>query len=235
MVQAILQFLTDFWVMVGALAAVFSAIVFAVAACVAWFQLREAKIDRKARDRPFVVIDFHPEPSSIIKLRISNIGQTIARDVRFVVDPPFVTKQGSQRDLMKLGVFQTGIGSLAPGRVIEFLFDTWMKREGLPERHAVTITYKDDKDDPYTEHLDLDLGVFHSMEFIHQHGLNDIHEQVKKIAETLDGFTAWGGGLLALSPEDLVKRVEEEKFARQAETPSSASDPKPENGSNSSK
>jgi len=207
--QAILQFVTDFWVMVGALAAVFSTLIFAAAAVVAWFQLREAQGDREARDRPFVVIDFHPEPSSIINLRISNIGKTVARDVRFVVNPPFVTKQGDQRDLMKLGVFQTGIGSLAPGRVIEFLFDTWMKRDGLPSRHAVTITYKGEKQREYTEVLDLDLGVFQSMEFIRQYGLTDIYKEMERMTRTLDNFKAWGGGLLAVSPEDLEKRVED--------------------------
>ena len=123
--QQIWQFLADwghnqgFWVMVGALSGALSALVITLAAAVAWFQLREAQIDREARDRPFVVIDFRPEPTSVINLRISNIGKTVARDVRFVVDPPFVTKQGNQRDIMKLGVFQTGIRSLAPGRVID--------------------------------------------------------------------------------------------------------------------
>jgi len=225
------QFLADwehnqgFWVMVGALSGALSALVITVAAAVAWFQLREAQNQREAQDRPFVVIDFYPEATSIINFRISNIGKTVARDVRFRVHPPFVTKAGDNRDIMKLQVFQTGIRSLAPGRVIEFLFDTWIGRDGLTERHEVTITYAGAKDREYTEVLDLDLGVFRNMEFIRLHGLNDIYKELEKIAGTLSDFTAWSGkGLLALSPDDLAKReqefrqaVDEERAEREKE------------------
>ena len=213
--------------MVGALGGSVSAIVITVAAAVAWFQLREARVQRQAQDRPFVIIDFHPEPTSVINLRISNIGKTVARDVRFAVDPPLITKQGDQRDLMKLQIFQTGIKSLAPGRVIEFLFDTWIGRDGMNERHEVTMNYKGDKDRQYSEVLELDLGVFRNMEFIRLHGLNDIYKELESIAGTLKDFKAWGGGLLALSPADVVERDEqwkqslEDRIAEGEKTPDS--------------
>jgi hypothetical protein len=218
--QAILQFLTDFWVMVGALAAVFSAIVFAVAAVVGWFQLREAQKLRKAQTRPFVVIEFRVESSSIIYLRVSNIGSTMARDIQFSIDPPLQTTRGERWNVMELGIFKSGIKTLPPGRVIEFLFDTWIGRDEMNDRYVAKLSYSGDDGTKYPDEMDLDLGVYRNMHFIHRQDLNDIAKHLEKIAGTLDDFKAWGGGLLALSPEDVAKRDEEwNKAIAESRTP----------------
>lgn len=232
MFQTILQFLTDFWVMVGALAAVFSAIVFAVAAVVGWFQLREAQELRKGQTRPFVVIEFRPEPSSIIFVRISNIGATMARAVQFLVEPALTTTRGAEWNVMELGIFKTGIKSLPPGRVIEFFFDTWIGRDNLPDHHAVTVTYKGDDEIEYEDQMDLDLGVYRNMRFVQRYGVHDIYKKLDEMASTLKDFKAWGGGVLALSPDDLAKRDEEmNEYVEQQRAQLENSQPSaPENG-----
>ncbi len=96
---------------------------------------------RNAQVRPFIVIEFRPEPTSVIHLRISTVGSTMARDIRFTVEPPLVTTRGNQWNVMDLQIFQSGIKSLAPGRVIEFFFDTWIGRGEMNDRHEVTVTY----------------------------------------------------------------------------------------------
>src|SRR5258706_63320 len=80
--QQLWQFLADwehhqgFWVMVGAVSGAVSALVIIGAALVAWSQLHEAKVLRENQTRPFDVIEFHPEASSVINMRISNLGST---------------------------------------------------------------------------------------------------------------------------------------------------------------
>jgi hypothetical protein len=215
------QFLADwehhqgFWVMVGALSGAVSALVIIGAAFVAWSQLHEAQVLRENQTRPFVVIEFHPEASSVINMRISNLGSTMARYVSFAIKPPLETTHEAQWHIMDMNIFRSGIRSLAPGRVIEFFFDTWIGRGNINGRHQVTITYRGEGGRQYTDELDLDLDPFLGMHFIGRKGLHDIHKQLEEIAGTLQNFKAWGGGLLAKSPADVAK--EEEEFMQVVE------------------
>lgn len=109
-----------------------SAVVIISAVLVARSQLREAQRLRADQVRPFVVIEFRPEATSVINLRISNLGSTMARNVQFVVRPPLVTTRGDQRNIMDMQIFKSGIKSLAPGRVIQFFFDTWIGHDKVP-------------------------------------------------------------------------------------------------------
>jgi len=214
-VQDLWQFLSDwehhqgFWVMVGAVSGAVSAAIILAAALVARSQLREAQVLRENQTRPFVVIEFHPEASSVINLRISNLGSTMGRDVRFAITPPLLTSHEAQWHVIDMQIFQSGIRSIAPGRVIEFFFDTWIGRNNMNDRHAVRITYRGEGGRQYQDELDLDLGVFLGMHFIRRNGLHDIHKQLENIAATLRDFKASGGGLLTMSSTDLAKRDEE--------------------------
>ncbi len=241
--QQLWQFVLDwqhqqnFWVMAGALSGAVSAVIITIAALVAAFQLGEARRLRSAQVRPFVVIEFRPEPSSVIFLRISNLGSTMARDVRFEIDPPLVTTRGEDWNVMKLQIFKSGIDSLAPGRVIETFFDSFIGRSESNDRHKVTVRYNGEGGRKYRETLDLDLGVFRDTKNLITHGLDDIYKEVKNIATSLDDFKASGGGLLVLSPQDLAKRredwdesirerIEEDRMTR-APSPALPQDPNP--------
>jgi hypothetical protein len=196
------------WMMVGALAAAASALIVLAAALVALYQLREAQKLRKDQTRPFVVIEFRVEATSLIYLRITNLGSTMAREVKFSVDPPLKTA-GDRWDVMEVGIFRSGIKALAPGRVIEFLFDTWIGRDQINDRHEVKITYQDNEGAHYADEMDLDLGVYRDMHFTPRYGLHDVYKKLEEISSTLKDFKAFGGGLLRLSPADVKKRDEE--------------------------
>ena len=76
--------------------------------------------------------DFHPF-STIIEIRITNIGTTLARDVRFKFTPPLATTHDDtpgRSNLMNLNLFQEGISSLAPGKEIRLFFDQFPARVG---------------------------------------------------------------------------------------------------------
>jgi hypothetical protein len=198
------------WLMVTAIAGSISVLIVLAAAWFAAGQLTEARQLRSAQLRPFVVIEFRTEPSSLIYLRISNLGSTMARDVRFAFDRPLATTRGEGHNLMELQIFRSGIPTLPPGRVIEFFFDTWIGRAEADDRYQVKVKYRGDgRRRAYEEPLDLDLGLFRNMQFIRQKGLDDIAKELERLRQRVDDFKAFGGGVLALSPEDVRKREDE--------------------------
>jgi len=191
-----------FWTMAGGAAGWATVVVVAVAAVIALSQLL-------AQVRPFVVIEFRPDPSSLIYLRITNLGTTMARNVRFVFDRPLSTTRGLQWDPMQLQVFQSGVKTLAPGSVVEFLFDTWIGRDEKDDAYEVTVTYRGGWIRRFRDVIDLNLGAYRNMRFVRRAGLHEIHKQLEGIAGSLKDFEASGGGLLFVSPRDLAKREAE--------------------------
>jgi hypothetical protein len=201
------------WMMVGALAGTASALIILVAAIVAWFQLHEAQTLRENQTRPFVVIEFNPHSDSFINLRISNLGATMARNVRFSIDPPLATTRRAEHDVMAMQLFKSGIRSLVPGRVIEFFFDSWIGRDGMTNIHTVEVTYTGERGKRYRDVLDLDLDMYLGMRFIRRHTIHDVHKQLENIASILEDFKASGGGVLTMTPEAVDKRDEERQQA----------------------
>lgn len=197
------------WLLVTAASGLATTLILFGAALVARRQLREARVLREAQVRPFVVIDFHVLPSSMVYLRISNLGTVMARDIRFSFDRPFVTKQ-DQVTIQELQVFKKGIQSMPPGQVIETFFDMFFSLEEKDDLYRATIEYRGEGGRKFTDQMDLDLGLYRNTSPIHAKTLDDVHKELAIIAKTLTNFKARGGdGLLIVSPEDVVKRDEQ--------------------------
>jgi hypothetical protein len=219
------------WLMVTAIFGSVTALIFFVAALVAARQLHEARVLRQAQVRPFIVIDFHVLPTSMIYLRVSNLGSVIARDIRFSFDRPLTNSLPIK--VMDLQIFTAGISSLPPGQVIETFFDTFFIRAESNDLYVATVVYRGEDRRKFRDQMDLDLGLYRNTSPIHAKTLDDIYKQVEKIAETLDDFKAGGGdGLLVLSPTDVAKRhehfvaaAEEHRRARSASAADSQGPP----------
>src|SRR4051812_43772601 len=80
-------------------------IVLIVAAGVAWRQVRDARRPREDQSRPLVGIDCEME-GMLVSLRISNMGTTLARAVRFESAPPL--KSAIENPLDELKIFREG-------------------------------------------------------------------------------------------------------------------------------
>jgi hypothetical protein len=181
--------------------------ILAVAAVVAWRQVREARRLREQQTRPFVVIDFEVEQNAIVFLAISNIGTTLARDVRFEIEPRLQSSMDIPLDELKM--LGEGISSLAPGKTIRTVFDSLIQRKplGLPDLYAVTARYSDETGDrPFEEKLDLDLGVYWNLIRVERRGPHDIHERLNDIRNEMRKWTAGTRGLLRLSPGEIPRR-----------------------------
>jgi len=185
----------------------------AVAAYVAWRQVREARDLREQQNRPFVVIDFErQENTRAILLTISNIGTSLARNVRFEFNPA-LGSTWSYVPFDELKMFRDGIATLAPGKVIRTIFDIshqrWERREELPDVYEARIQYTDEQGKrPFDETMHLDLGIYWNLAQVDRRGIHDVHERLKDIRNEMKKWTVTGGGLLSMSPEDVSARNE---------------------------
>jgi hypothetical protein len=163
----------------------------ALALVVAAVQLADARADKRARERPFVVVEFdgerHPEEVDIV---VRNIGATIARDVEISFDPPLQTTfddTGYGASFMKS--FTEGIPALNPGQSLRAMFDTGAQRAqaDLPSRYVATISYSGDLRgaQPYSESAVLDLDLFRNRLYSKRYTVHDVYGQLEQMNATL--------------------------------------------------
>jgi hypothetical protein len=157
-------------------------------AIVAWRQVKEARRLREAQVQPFVVADFEvDEQNQAIYLVISNIGGTMARNVRLKFDPELTSSLDSNpnvtppRDLKPL---RDGIPSLPPGKRIPIMLDAFTQRDAAtyPDLYRVAITFyapalkRELHDDSV-----LDLGVYRNTLHSMRRDIHDVHERLKEL------------------------------------------------------
>jgi len=184
-------------------------VVLTVAAIVAWHQVREARRLREAQTRPFVVVDFEVE-SFLAFLTVSNIGSTLARNVRIKIDPPLESL--IENPLAEMKMLREGIATLAPGKRMRTLYDNLAHRKlgQLPDVYAVEVAYTDETGRPFAEQLDLDLAVYWNLTTVERRDIHDIHQRLKDMLAEMKRWTSGTRrGLLTLSPADV--RAENER------------------------
>jgi hypothetical protein len=204
-------------------------VVLVAAAIFAGRQVAEAKRLREEQTRPFVIIDFEIEKAMIF-LTVSNIGTTLARHVRFEIDPPLRT--AIEIPLTEMKMLGEGIPTLAPGKTIRTLFDSTIQRkpEHFPDLYSVTARYSDETGRrDFEEAQALDLGVYRNLSWVQRRDEHDIHERLKDVLAEMKKWTSGTGrGVLRLSPNEV--HAENERTMRllderRAEREQSANDP----------
>ena len=162
-----------------------------VAALFAWWQVREARKLRGDQARPFVVIDFEPEPySPFVDLVIENLGKTVARNVRFSFDRPLEASTKHQGSLSDMPLLKDGISTFPPGKRISSFFDSWLDRKDEhADRYTVTINYEDDRHNRFEERHVLDLTIYKGLSQIRRKGLHDISKTLESIQSEVAKWT----------------------------------------------
>ncbi len=112
--------------------------------------------------------------------------------------------------IAKLRVFTDEIPTLAPAREIRMLFDSFPQREErkLADTYTVTITYEGERGHAYVDEMILDLSIYRNIEYITEHTIHDVHKQLKRIADAVDGWGAGlghGSGILVVTRDDKRK------------------------------
>jgi hypothetical protein len=218
---------------VSTIAVTVEVVILGFAAGFAWRQVGEARRLREEQTRPFVVIDFEIE-RHLAFLQVSNIGPTLARNVRFEIEPPL--RSATISTVGELKMLREGISTLAPGKKIRTLFDDGPKRSArrdeFPDTYAVTARYSDETGRrEFTETLDLDLGIFWNIIRSERREVHDVHERLKDmLAEMRKWTSGTGRGVLRLSPEEAQAEHErrlgqvQERRARSDQAPTEPDD-----------
>ncbi len=151
-------------------------VVLVVAAVVGYRQVGEARRLREEQTRPIVVLDFSTE-NALFFLTLSNLGTTMARNVKIAVTPPLASALDDQTErIAALQMFgEQGIPTLAPGKHIRTLFDVAFQRKpetGLPDVYVARITYDDHAlERRFHEEITLDLGVYWGLQRVERDDL----------------------------------------------------------------
>jgi hypothetical protein len=195
-------------------------LVLVAAAAVAWRQVREARRLREEQARPFVVIELDHR-GTMAQFEIKNIGSTIARDVRFTFEPELASTwdgDPGRKPLRDTNLFTRGIPSLPPGKPVRALFDRLPSRieSGLPNDYEVSVAYSDPLGHRYEERMTVGFGHLLEVGIRRDKDLHDVHQQIERIAKELGKWTAFGGGLLSVSPDAQRRRSDESEEYHQA-------------------
>lgn len=205
---------------VSALGAGLEALVVGGALIYARGQFKEARTLREQQTRPFVVVDLdtqsHPP---IIGLSVANIGQTVARNVRVVFEPPLRTTFYPDQAWPPSSLFSKGIPTLPPNKKIETLLDNGPDRfqAKLDDAYTAVVTYGGDGEATYLDTYILDIGMFYGLEYIPLRGLSDIHKELRQIRAEVE---KWRGpaqrGLLIKTTMDEAEHQDEIRELRDA-------------------
>jgi hypothetical protein len=131
------------------------------------YEAREARKLRRAQAEPFLIADLDVDDDQRVYIVISNIGATMAENVRFTFDPEPRSSLDAKHGVVPLRetkAFTTGIASLPPGKRFRAFFDLLYSRDRdeLPDEYKVSMTFDAPalKEKGLTTRAVLDLGVY---------------------------------------------------------------------------
>ncbi|MHB0997372.1 MAG: hypothetical protein ACYC2I_13475 [Elusimicrobiales bacterium] len=121
---------------------------------------------QKARE-PFVVVDVElPDP--MLRLIISNLGQSPARDIHFSVlkDIPSLSLENKDSGIKEMPVMKTGISSLAPGRSLKFIVGGFPNTRKTEDKTiAIEVRYKNESGSEFVRKEIIDISSLHDVLF----------------------------------------------------------------------
>ncbi|MGN6129151.1 MAG: hypothetical protein ACTHOK_02305 [Nocardioidaceae bacterium] len=179
---------------------------------------RDARL-REEQARPFVVVDFQPSAvwGNIIEIVFENVGQTLAKDVRFHFSPELESSQGSEGyDFKNSVLIRRGIPSMPPGKRFAALFDLSHERikTDLPMAYSVRVDMKDafDRQQPTLEYV-LDLNFMYGFRRIDAKTIHDVAKSLKEIETNVGRWTQHFNGLRVwVRDEDAYLERENEAY-----------------------
>lgn len=191
----------------SALGSMVTAAVAVVAAVFAAIQVLEARRLREEQSKPFVIVDIQPSPTSrhILNLVIENTGTTMARDVKITFTPGITTTMRDEFPLEDSSLLKDGIPMLPPGRRLDWMFDSSVKRheQRLPLRYEVEVAYADQRgraQEPL--HFPIDLAPLYGVAYVEEKGLHHIAKALEGLQKTTKSWTARGRLGVSVHDED---------------------------------
>lgn len=150
----------------GAVSVLVNIVLTAVTAMYVILTRKMLKEMQKARE-PFVVIDVElPDPT--LRLIVSNLGQSPARDIHFSVvkDLPFRSLGNKDSGIKEMPVMKTGISSLAPGRRLKFVVGELPDIQKTEDKIiAIEVRFKNEAGKEFIRKEVIDISALHDVLF----------------------------------------------------------------------
>lgn len=144
------------------------------------------------RSKPVVILDFIPE-IPFFRMRVRNMGLTVAHDVQFLIVPtPALCFGGknsfpAQKTETKIRFIEEGIKNLAPQGEVSTTIGTLKRiQEGTGSLHFKgKITYSDSLGAKHETQVDVDLAIFQDLAYSGRKSIDNIAKELEKIGSEL--------------------------------------------------
>jgi hypothetical protein len=145
-----------------------------------------------------VVVDFQVDAAEAdeIYIVISNIGGTMARNVRLKFHPELTSSLDSNPNITpprELKPLREGVPSLPPGKRIPIMFDLFTQRDSelFPDVFLVEIRFEAPAlGHELRDEAVLDLGLYRNVLHAIHHDIHDVHERLKELVAEVRKWAA---------------------------------------------
>lgn len=170
-----------------------TALAFLVAAVAAWVAYRQLKANQETRldqTRPYVLVtaDSDPDHMHLLDVIVQNVGSGPARNVSIKIDPPLLrAREDSQFSLADSRIFSAPIPMLPPGFKLRTFFDSAIERNDvdMPKTHDVTVTYEDGHGHRWKESSVLDLSLHEGLLYTETYTMHHVGKALRDILALL--------------------------------------------------
>jgi hypothetical protein len=138
---------------IAAVAQIVSSLATLIVATAVLFQTREQRKARDDQDRPQIIVDADYTGRFTTNIVVRNIGNGMARNIRFEFSAPIETTSG--QDITELPYFKHGLNFMAPHTDIASVWDSYqnvvhnLRDKGLTEGITITSKYEDRQGESY--------------------------------------------------------------------------------------
>lgn len=159
--------------------------------------LEEMRAGREQEIAPYVLayIDM-PYGGWVLFFVVKNIGKTVAKEIKFVFEPPLQSGWGNRAHEFDVSFLKKGISSLAPGQELRVVFDAMtnyfdgaavkMLKGTLPSAYTVRVTYRGGlrPDELHASEQVIDLSMFRHIGVLQEKGEKDLINAVESLAKS---------------------------------------------------
>ena len=181
-----------------------SAVIVAVAAAFAWWQLRVARRVRYEETRPYVILDVETRNDHLVWMVIHNSGLTPAYNLTFEFTPPLQSTMDASTAMRSRAEFMAQTWPiLPPGKKIETIFDSTVElfNSELPTRYEAVARYTNARRRAFPEEaVTLDIGVYRGRAYTAVKSMTQLTEAIESIGTTLKNMTEDGAVVVLTKP-----------------------------------
>jgi hypothetical protein len=157
-------------------------------------QIREMRSATEESNRAYIVVYYEVPRPNIVQLVVENMGNSLAKDVKFEMDPPIQVPQGgslsdtklSDTNLSDTNLFKNGIPNLPPKSRISIYVGSFPGDENRKiYESTVQVIYNGWKKSPYKETYHLSLDHYARVRRLKELTIHDLAKSFDEFAKQM--------------------------------------------------